>query len=133
MVYVYDDHDNWIRRETFKHNSDTLDIVEKRVIQYYPPIKSAPAMSATETLPGIWKEVNGRKWIDFKKGHTYDQGTNENIEDMGTYEYNSEDGILSLFSKKDDNSKKYRIRIKDRQMTLSSITGNEEWIYEKEL
>lgn len=130
-TYEYDDSKNWIKSKIFYDKVDSAKYLIVRNIKYYFDEKSASNKINESKLQGIWGATEGRQWIEFKKNNKYDWGSNEDIDDMGTYELNSEENIISFISSKGDKSKKYKIEYRDNQLHLMPINGIGERIFEK--
>ena len=77
--------------------------------------------SKNAQLKGVWTEINGNDWIDFKANNKFEYGYKEDIEYKGDYEFNKSDSLLSLNSI--DNGKKYKIQIKGNKLTFKLLNG----------
>ncbi|MEY3501731.1 MAG: hypothetical protein RL308_3404 [Bacteroidota bacterium] len=130
-TYEYDDNKNWIKSKIFYDKEDSAKYLIVRNIKYFFDEKSASNKISESKLQGIWKATEGRQWVEFKKSNKYDWGSNEDIDDMGTYELNSEENILSFISTNEDKSKKYKIEFRDNQLHLMPINGSGERVLEK--
>jgi len=131
QTYEYDDSKNWVRSKIFYDREDSAKYLIVRKIKYFFDENSTSNKINENKLQGIWKATEGRQWIEFKKSNKYDWGSNEDIDDMGTYELNSEESILSFISTKEDKSKKYKIEFRDNQIHLMPINGTGERVFEK--
>lgn len=127
--YYYDNKSNWIKSEEF-NEKDSIENINIRDIKYYGNNSTTDKLSNSKLI-GIWKETNGSEWIEFKKNSKYDWGSNENIEDMGSYEYNQEEAIISFISNKEGKSKKYKIDFNTGKLIFESINGRGVKVFEK--
>ena len=121
-VYQLDNKKNWIKREIFDEKG-VLKKTNFRKIVYYNFFDNLFFKSSSKNaqLKGVWTEINGNDWIDFKANNKFEYGYKDDIEFQGDYEFNKSDSLLSLNSI--DNGKKYKIQIKGNKLIFKLLNG----------
>ena len=118
--YDYDKKGNWFKKYRF-YDGEIDDIIFRNIV-YYDESKTP---KTDKDFIGTWFVVDDNDWIEFRSDKKYDSGYKYRIKEMGTWEINTKQQILTLRADSPKDSEKYKYDFEGYQMILFTLLGEE--------